>query len=198
MRPRCERPPSCCGSSKCPRAPNSPSSSATRTGSQRRRTPPWRQQALAVDRHGASGGPGPSFALPITERLRLLPGSRESGTTAITFLYYPPDHAGGRPDGLGAPLRRPARARDRAAGGPDRCDPGPVRPGASDRPRPEPDRADHARADRPRHRGQLPLAGRAARPAGRDRGRVPDHARGTPPDQHEVRHLRARRSSTRS
>ena len=92
------------------------------------------QQALDVDRHGHGGASAPSFALPIANDLRLLPGSRESGTTAITFLYYPPDHAGGRPDGLGAPLRRPACARDRAAGGPDGSDPGPVRPGGSDRP----------------------------------------------------------------
>ena len=47
------------------------------------------QQALDVDR-GRGGASGPSFAVPIANDLRLLPGSRESGTTAITFLYYPP------------------------------------------------------------------------------------------------------------
>jgi putative drug exporter of the RND superfamily len=47
------------------------------------------QQALDVDR-GGGGASGPSFAVPIANALRLLPGSRESGTTAITFLYYPP------------------------------------------------------------------------------------------------------------
>jgi RND superfamily putative drug exporter len=75
-------------------------------------------QALTVDRHSGQGGPGPAFAIPIADTLRLLPGSRESGTTAITFLYYPPDmaigeqmasahryvaqlaHATGRPAGL--------------------------------------------------------------------------------------------------
>ncbi|HEY8859123.1 MAG TPA: hypothetical protein VIM27_06680, partial [Gaiellales bacterium] len=50
------------------------------------------EQALAVDR-GSSRGSGlrPSFAVPIADTLRLMPGSRESGTTAITFLYYPPN-----------------------------------------------------------------------------------------------------------
>ena len=48
------------------------------------------QEALDVDR-GRGGASGPSFALPIANALRLLPGSRESGTTAITFLYYPPN-----------------------------------------------------------------------------------------------------------
>jgi putative drug exporter of the RND superfamily len=49
------------------------------------------EQALAVDRRSSRGDSGPSFAVPIADTSRLLPGSRESGTTAITFLYYPPD-----------------------------------------------------------------------------------------------------------
>lgn len=52
------------------------------------------QQALDVDR-GRGGASGPSFAVPIANALRLLPGSRESGTTAITYLYYPPSMPAG-------------------------------------------------------------------------------------------------------
>ena len=53
------------------------------------------EQALAVDRQPHQSGSGPSFAVPIADTLRLLPGSRESGTTAITFLYYPPSMPAG-------------------------------------------------------------------------------------------------------
>lgn len=47
-------------------------------------------QAWAVDRRSDSGGTGPAFALPIVDTAKLMPASRESGTTAITFLSYPP------------------------------------------------------------------------------------------------------------
>jgi putative drug exporter of the RND superfamily len=50
-------------------------------------------QALAVDRRTTGRGAGPAFALPVANTARLLPASRESGTTAITFLYYPPSMA---------------------------------------------------------------------------------------------------------
>ncbi len=46
-------------------------------------------QALAVDRRATREGLEPAFALPLVDTLRLVPGSRESGTTAVTFLYYP-------------------------------------------------------------------------------------------------------------
>ncbi len=46
-------------------------------------------QALAVDRRATQEGSRPAFALPLVDTLRLVPGSRESGTTAVTFLYYP-------------------------------------------------------------------------------------------------------------
>jgi putative drug exporter of the RND superfamily len=46
-------------------------------------------QALAVDRRATRQGSGPAFALPLVNAQRLVPASRESGTTAITFLYYP-------------------------------------------------------------------------------------------------------------
>ncbi len=45
--------------------------------------------ALAVDRRASPTQGGPTFALPLANTLRLMPSSRESGTTAITFLYYP-------------------------------------------------------------------------------------------------------------
>jgi RND superfamily putative drug exporter len=48
------------------------------------------QRALEVDAQGPHSG-GIAGALPITNTLRLFPGSRESSTTGITFLYFTPD-----------------------------------------------------------------------------------------------------------
>ena len=45
-------------------------------------------QALAVDR-GHHPTQGPVFALPVVDTLGVVPGSKDEGTTAITFLYYP-------------------------------------------------------------------------------------------------------------
>ena len=45
-------------------------------------------QALAID-GGHHPAEGPVFALPVVDTLGLVPGSKDAGTTAITFLYYP-------------------------------------------------------------------------------------------------------------
>ena len=74
--------------SASPRAPTLPSSSATRTASARRRcrrSPARRAPPTAV------GTPaGVRFALPILNVSGVVPGSRETGTTAITYLAFDP------------------------------------------------------------------------------------------------------------
>ena len=49
------------------------------------------QRAVQVDVRGPSGAGGIAGALPITNTLRLFPGSKESSTTGITYLYFDPN-----------------------------------------------------------------------------------------------------------
>ncbi len=48
------------------------------------------RSALAVDRGTARGVPGLAGALPVANTSGLFPGSRQSSTTVITFLYFRP------------------------------------------------------------------------------------------------------------
>lgn len=48
------------------------------------------KRAAAVDQGRASGIAGLAAALPVSNTLRLMPGSRERSTTIITFLYFRP------------------------------------------------------------------------------------------------------------
>jgi putative drug exporter of the RND superfamily len=47
------------------------------------------ERALAVSR-GNQGGEGIAFALPVSNALGLFPGSRERGTTLLTYLFFDP------------------------------------------------------------------------------------------------------------
>ena len=47
------------------------------------------ERALAVSRRN-QGGEGIAFALPISNALGLFPGSRERGTTVLTYLFFDP------------------------------------------------------------------------------------------------------------
>jgi RND superfamily putative drug exporter len=49
------------------------------------------ERALAVDTRQPGPRRGVVAALPITNTLKLFPGSRESSTTGITYLYFDPD-----------------------------------------------------------------------------------------------------------
>ncbi|TMJ93372.1 MAG: hypothetical protein E6G67_12605, partial [Actinobacteria bacterium] len=46
-------------------------------------------EALRLDQDRLPGFPRDSFALPLTNTLRLVPSSRESGTTVVTYLAFP-------------------------------------------------------------------------------------------------------------
>ncbi len=48
-------------------------------------------RAVRLDRHADPRLAGIAGAIPLVNTLRLMPGSRESGTTALTYLFFRPD-----------------------------------------------------------------------------------------------------------
>ena len=148
-------------------------------------------QALAVDRRATQEGSRPAFALPLVDTLRLVPGSRESGTTAVTFLYYPQSMPVNAQIASAHRYAGCAGTGDRAASGADGRGAWPGRAGSPDRPRSEPDRFAHGGADHRDCGGQLSLVGGAAGADGGDRRCLPDHAGGTQPVEPQVRYRRS-------